>query len=118
MSLRTASAPTAPHEIGPSGSARRAEPGLVRGRRLGDVLVSSDAVLGHASVSLQVAERQIEDLWRDSVGCGDVTVSDRLTEVGRVLHRAAQVLDGELLIGSGVSAEHGATARRGPERDS
>jgi hypothetical protein len=53
--------------------------------------------------SLSALEREIADLWRDSIGARDAAWSQRLAELSHTLRRAALMLEGESLIGESVS---------------
>jgi hypothetical protein len=66
---------------------------------LREVVGDSSAALANARAAVARLERQIDNLWRDSMETDDQTRSQRLAEVGHALRRAALLLEHDDAIG-------------------
>jgi hypothetical protein len=64
-----------------------------------DVVHDSGAALASAGAAVARVEREIDQLWRDSMLADDRATSQRLAEVGHALHRAALLLECDDAIG-------------------
>src|SRR4051812_33029280 len=63
------------------------------------VVGDSEAVLACAATAMARAEREIDELWRDSMSAKDRATSQRLAEVSHALQRATRLLEYDDAIG-------------------
>jgi hypothetical protein len=74
--------------------------GDIAGLRLvREVVGDSEAALVCAGEAMARVEREIDQLWRDSMTADDRATSQRLAQVSHALHRAARLLADEEAIG-------------------
>jgi hypothetical protein len=74
--------------------------GQVAGQKIArDSAGDSRGALACAAAAMERLEREIEDLWRNSMKAKDPGLSERLAEVSHALQRAARLLEQGRAIG-------------------
>ena len=73
--------------------------GVTRPQPVGEVAGDSRVALSCAEAAIARVERDVHQLWRDSMTADDRAMSERLAEVSHALHRAARLLEHDDAIG-------------------
>ena len=66
---------------------------VARVQLVGDVVGDSKAARACAGAAIARVEREVGQMWRDSMTADDRAMSQRLAEVSHALHRAARLLE-------------------------